>query len=244
MKRSLFEIFVFGSFLSSAAFGADIVFDNFEDMDLLNDAGTWELADGTNPDPDVSSGDLVLSTADCCSGVFHSEPISGDVSVRIQARVHSGSLGLVANGSESNGSYFVQVRPDGRFDGLVPGLPDGIPFGGVSVPVAAGTDKDVIFQLDVVGKTVSSWFWEVGKQPPASPQISIELTDKQAITEPGVAGIFVGFGAGGAPSSSTVRYIQVADAPIPIPEPSCAVLLLGGIAFWGFGERREKLSRD
>jgi hypothetical protein len=190
--------------------GADIVFDNFDDGDIHdNNPGDWTNYFGV--EEDATSGDLVLAQATCCAGVGFDEFIDEDVSIRTQARVDRGELGLAVRfGANVNDGYFVWVRPNGTLDALVRVNGAVLEFEETSVPIAAGSDEDVLFQVDSIGDELNAWYWSANGAPPAAPQLSITLEPPWSI-DGGVAGVYVG-----DDSESVFRFIQIADSPIPM----------------------------
>jgi hypothetical protein len=225
-----------GTFLSNVGLAARIAFDDFDDRDLdYNGLGTWEPIFGA--ELDVSSGDLVLSAPACCRGVAFSEPISGDVSIRTRALVHSGLIGVgtkfdPGSGGDDYEGYFVGLYPDGMLE-VATHIDGVISHSTATVASAAGNGHDVILQMDIVGNRLETWYWEAEGPPPTSPQLSIELSET---LDTGTAGVYVG--TSGVDSRATIRFIQIADAPIPIPEPGSVVLLLCGVAVAGLLRRQ------
>ena len=216
-----------------SAWGTTIVFDNFDDMDLRDgDPHTWNFGEDYpvyGADADVSSGDLAFTSGESPRAVSYGEPLAGDVSIRSQFRAASGIVGLATKvqpeGSPTGvNGYFFQIEPAGNL--LAIARVNGVesPIASVPVTPAVGTDRDVVLQMDVVGDTIFGRYWEAGTVPPAAPQLSLQLAET---LEAGDAGVFV-YDNGDA----VFRYIQIADAPIPVPEPG-SMLLMMCAGVWG-----------
>jgi hypothetical protein len=85
------------------------------------------------------------------------------------------------------------------------------------------TADDLVLQLDVIDNKLSLWAWNPNGDLPVAPQLT--FTDDARLTLSGAPGVLLDPISPGTPSSALFRYIQVADSPIPVPEPSTCRLL-------------------
>jgi hypothetical protein len=209
--------------------------DDFNDRNITDGAPvTWQpLMDFADGDFDASSGDLVIRPRSAIAGLLslvQDYDTLTDTSIRAQVSVTGSSNGLVL-GARANGNartaYWGGVtasgqleitssRADGRYEVLRT----------VSSPLAP-TTGDVVLQFDAIGDQLSLYAWRPGEEKPSLPQAQV-IDD--AFSN-GTVGILVDTPQLG--STATIRYFQVARAPIP--EPSTAALgSLGFVVVAGF----------
>ena len=199
---------------ASAAFAFPIAYDDWNDG---NYAAQWESAAGL--DHLVrDNGDLKLTSGNCCGGLGLKEPIDSSVSIRTQARVHSGTIGLAARwggGPNGNDGYFAWITPAGELDGLVRVEGVETQFDAISVQPPIDAGQDVYFQMDwdKRDRQLSARYWPVNEHPPTEPQWTRTLELDQVIDE-GQSGVYVGSDT--ARSTTTFRYAQVDTRSIPI----------------------------
>ena len=228
-----FAHLIAGSLAVNIANATTIVFDDFSDMNLRDGSPTtWQFGSSLSfgADIDASTGDAVFTVGENFRGLVTSFDIAGDVSVRTQIRVTAGAqFGITTNWGEgpagnTNDGYFLQTAVDStnslfavaRVNNMLSEVAD------VSIPTSIGVDRDVLLQMDVVGNQIEGWLWEVGSSPPSSPQVTLTLDETIAAGE---AGVYINRG------TAMVRYIQIADSPIPVPEPANLGLSLAAIIF-------------
>ncbi len=201
--------------MASLAHGRNIVYDDFNDENIRDGTpANWNFE--LNPRVTLEGGDVTLWSSNCCGGLGWEEAIDSSVSVRTQARVHSGTIGLASRwggGPGDNDGYFAWITSDGMLDALI--RADGVETEFDAMPLVAPTQlgEDIIFQLDLAGTSLSARYWAVSENPPLEPQWATELDDAQII-ESGRTGVYVGSGV--ETSEATFRYAHLDTRPIPI----------------------------
>lgn len=189
-------------------FAEEIIFDDFTGGDLSQ----WRTLG--NGSATIQSSDLrIVNESLPAKVVYFPDTLPGDASIRTQARVVDGGLGLALNFQQGLwDGYYLSVSDEYGFL-FAPGV-DGVGveiYDPVDVGPAAGLDEDVTMQRDLVGDTISAWLWRETSGPPDSPQLSFPL-EGHRLLEDGEVGVR-------AWGESIVRYVQIADSPIPIPHP-------------------------
>ncbi|MCA9201071.1 MAG: hypothetical protein KDA87_26205 [Planctomycetales bacterium] len=212
---------LFCSFLASSLHSETLVFDDFNDGSFRdNEPARWTTV--FNAKPQAIDGDVHLPTTQCCPGFRWSDSIDGDVSIRTQFRLESGSFGLATKfgGGDGNDAYYWDLVTDGHLVFLA--RVDGTEYYHNTDVIAdrSNQDEDYVMQLDVVDNHVTGWFWTESIAPPAEPQLDFELD--HPLIDGGFAGVY-------STGPVTLRYIHIADSPIPVPEPSAAAIALTGL---------------
>ncbi len=246
LKFVAFTLAVFSSAIVSmitAPANATILYS--EDFSSGNAARAVWSENPSSRNFDASSGDYVLRQPNgetpvyaFLNGVPEIRSLT-DTSVRAQVRFGDSSVGSAAlfarlkDNRVYQGGYFDE---DGQ-RGLYLGWNEGTTFH-LFDAVAYEYDlkaEDLVLQLDVIGNELTIWAWRPGEGKPAVPQLT--YTDNEAIATSGRQGILHDPDAAGTASTTTFRYLQVADSPIP--EPSTLFLSLLGLAAVCIGWRRK-----
>lgn len=231
---------------SSAAMGNTIFYDDFNDGSATDGSPrTWTPVIGYhNGTFDASSGDylIVPATAEdvLITGIL--DEVLSDTSIRAQVRTSGANddIALIARGRLVGGTlYQGGINAAGKiFIGFNKPIPPPFPPEGTYVELAAQltdlrpTTEDVLLQFDVFGNHLSLYAWRPGELRPVQPQL--EVIDSQ-FSEGLVGMIYDVLPDPGPRGSVTFRFYQVADASIPVPEPSSSALaasLAVGLAGW------------
>jgi MYXO-CTERM domain-containing protein len=176
-------------------------------------------------------GELVLDGDTSARTVFRvSDPNAfGSIYTRSQAGF-PGSVGVPEGGD--GGAYFGNIAGNGTIQVGSFTNPDGI----LNLETTLdATTRDVVFQLDTFGNTVTASAWYADEPKPEFPP-SITFTDDVA-RPPGFYGVsFGGFGDAATDVSATFRSFQI------VPEPSTMSLAALGLGILGLlGLRRRRL---
>ena len=234
MKTTLtyvFLIFTIAVMASGRTESADILY--FEDFSSGNAArSVWQERPSAR-NFDASSGDYVLNQPDGETAV--NSFVTGvpevrfltDTSVRAQVG-QEGALGYVAVFARSGA-----ISYQGGFNADTKRLVLGWNDPGFTLFESVDFDydmsnADLVLQLDVIDNNLSLWAWNPDGDVPAVPQLT--FTDDRRLARSGAPGVLIDPVSPGTPSTAVFRYIQVADSPIPIPEPSTYCMLASAMA--------------
>ncbi len=199
---------------------------------------------------DASSGDYVLRQPNGETPVF--SYLTGvpevssltDTSIRTQVRFGDSATGAASLFARSGGNtaiyqggYFYEEGAIGLYLGW---NNTNDPFPGFHLFDAVAFDydlkaEDLVLQMDVIGNELTIWAWRPGEGKPGVPQLTYTDVDARAVS--GAAGILHDPDAAGTVSTTTFRYFQVADSPIP--EPSTLFLSLLGLSAVCVGWQRK-----
>ncbi|MCA9166279.1 MAG: hypothetical protein KDB23_01365 [Planctomycetales bacterium] len=234
----------------------EIFFDDFSDGSVTNDVPV--SIDGTpviwsNDDDgiyDASSGDFVFTPRQPDAGEYTGANVSdlllADTSMRVQGTISGGqgsSLIMTARNQVIGDTqhyvggigYFPNLGGTILFIGKNDLGVDYTQFGGNPVMPFDIRKEDAVVQLDVIGDTISLWAWRARDVPPEQPQLTAH---DSTYTAAGFVRIAGGTGVN-RDSVTTLRYVQVANEHIAVPEPSTAMLAwLGLIPLFRYGRKK------
>jgi hypothetical protein len=212
----------------SDACRADTIFlDDFEDGSATDGTPVnWTPRVYTNGSYDVVGGDFVLTpnTATDPLVAIVSDVSAADVSIRAQIRVAGTSDGVGLFARFQEGSHTYQGGIDTAGDVYIGWNGSDTRYHNLADVVTSlrPNQEDVTLQFDVFGDVLRMYAWRSNEARPLLP--TVQTTDNQ-FSAPGNVGILNDPSSVG---SATFRYVHVADAPLPVPEPSGLLAFVGG----------------
>jgi len=212
--------------------GQTIFFDDFEDGSITNSVPvtltdgqpvTWQ---GERTSLQIQDGSLIISGSSVPLAVPSIGTLS-DVSIQVQLRVLAGD-GAGIGGRRTLGF------PVTNYHAYIGTNEVGIAYGPNGTPILHSTQvdfdaklEDVILQLDIIGNSITYWAWPADEPRPAQPLGSV-------VDDTLTSGSLFFAGAGDAFGTTAFRYVHVATAAIPVPEPSTVALTAIAPLVFGF----------
>ena len=201
-------------FLSvNAVYAKNILLETFEDGSISDGSPLlWQVFPGFNSgSTNVVDGDLVVSQSGGHSFIpFATTPAPADVSLRTVLRTED-YMSVIARGDTTTGtSYGAGIRSNGvvHIMRTHPATGPGVStFLATEQTDLSPANEDVYLQFDLIGPALNLYAWRVGEAKPALPNVSV-VDNTHSNSGP------VGFIKCCGAETSTIQFLQIADAPI------------------------------